>query len=120
MSELSPDIRFYLFIFLCIPVRILLALIPQFFDYNIIFYLSFIYLAIASGFMYLYFTNSRLEAPEGGGKTWWAEFRIYHGIFYLVAGILGFSQELYKYATIPLMLDIIFGLIGYYFKRINN
>jgi hypothetical protein len=59
--------------------------------------------------MILYFTNMRLDAPESGGKTWWADFRPLHGMLYLCAAIYAFKEN--KLATIPLAIDVIFGLI---------
>ena len=51
-------------------------------------YMGYITLIPAIGFLYLYFTNSRLNAGEGGGKTWWHNFRIIHGMLYLLFSIL--------------------------------
>ena len=36
---------------------------------------------------YLYFTNTRLNAPEGGGVTWWAKYRLIHAMLYITAAI---------------------------------
>jgi hypothetical protein len=96
------------FLFGCIPMRILLAIIPLFANESILFYYSFILFAIAVGFLYLYFTNGRLNAPEAGGNTWWANYRIIHGILYLLAAWFAFNKQTIAY--IPLSLDVSIGL----------
>tara|TARA_B110000967_G_C18895005_1_gene569969 strand:- start:589 stop:948 length:360 start_codon:yes stop_codon:yes gene_type:complete len=96
------------FLFGCIPARILIAVIPLIASAKILFYYSFILLAIAIGFLYLYFTNGRMNAPEAGGKTWWANYRIIHGLLYLIAAWYAFNKQQIAYA--PLSLDVCIGL----------
>ena len=38
--------------------------------------------------MYLYVTNTRAAAPEGGGATWWAPYRVVFGATMASAGVL--------------------------------
>ena len=54
-----------------------------------IFYTIFgiILLLISFGFLYLFFGNKRLKAGEAGGKTWWHNLRLFHGMMYLCASI---------------------------------
>jgi len=91
-----------LFSLVCIPTRLLLALysdrIPP-----------VVFLLIGLSFVYLYFTNGRLSAPEAGGKTWWAQYRIIIGLLYLTAALYGFQgkMDLVKY---PLLVDVAFGI----------
>jgi hypothetical protein len=47
-------------------------------------------------------------AFEAGGKTWWAELRLIHGLMYLAAAI--YALQLKDVASIPLTIDVIFGL----------
>lgn len=87
-----------------------------------------IFLCISVGFLYLYFTNERLNATEAGGKTWWHNFRLLHGLLYLCASIYVLwninNIDLIRYASIPLVIDVIIGLfffINYrYLKIISN
>jgi len=97
-----------LFLLLCIPVRLLLSYIVYKFPNPIV---AFGLLLIAFSFIYLYITNSRLNAPEAGGITWWAPLRIVHGLLYLTSSLLVLQK--YKYAYIPLLIDAIFGLGAY-------
>lgn len=116
-----------LFLTMCIPLRVIFALLP---NYNLIkkigikfnpkiFYTLYalILLVISFGFLYLYFTNSRLNAPEAGGKTWWYNLRLLHGMLYLCATIYILwninNLEMIKYASLPLILDVIVGLCSF-------
>jgi xanthine/uracil permease len=100
-----------LFLFACIPARLLLAWystkIPSLTLYGAVM------LVMSLSFLYLYFTGSRLQAPEAGGATWWANYRLIIGLLYLAAAIYSFQgkRDLVKY---PLLLDIVFGLFLFY------
>lgn len=96
------------FLFGCIPARILISIIPLLVNADILFYYGFILLVIGASFLYLYFTNGRLNAFEAGGYTWWANYRIIHGLLYLIAAWYAFNQK--KIAYIPLSLDVFIGL----------
>tara|TARA_Y100001970_G_C13832716_1_gene650527 strand:+ start:236 stop:586 length:351 start_codon:yes stop_codon:yes gene_type:complete len=91
----------------CIPVRIIIALLPIFINKSYLFYYGIVLFCISLSFAYLYFNNLRLNAPEGGGITWWAEYRIIHVILYLIAALFAFQGM--KIATVPLLLDMVFG-----------
>ena len=64
----------------CIPIRIIIALIAMYINKEYLPYYGLVLLGPALGFLYLYFTKSRLNAPEAGGITWWANLRIVHGL----------------------------------------
>jgi phosphatidylglycerophosphate synthase len=115
---LSKNNSINLFLLGCIPIRIIIALIPLYIDKKWLFYYSFILLSISVSFLYLYFTNSRENAFEAGGKTWWAKYRIIHGLFYLIAAFYAYFQN--RNAWIPLAMDVIFGLILFIQKRFLN
>ena len=70
---------------------------------------------IAFGFLYLYFTNGRLNAPEAGGKTWWSKLRIIHGLLYLTAGIYALQNN--KLCWVPLLIDVVFGFLAALFLK---
>jgi hypothetical protein len=61
------------------------------------------------GFLYLYFTKGRMNAPEAGGITWWNRFRIVHGILYVTAATLAIKGN--HNAWKPLAMDVIVGII---------
>jgi len=109
MSVLENNKGILYFLIGCIPIRILMASIPNVINKNYLFYYSFILLAISIGFLNLYFNNLRLNAFEGGGITWWSDYRLIHGMLYLTAAI--YSYQMKSIAWIPLAIDVIFGFI---------
>jgi hypothetical protein len=103
-----------LFLFACIPARILIAWYStKVVDLKMF---GFFLLVLALSFLYLYFTNKRLQAPEANGKTWWSEYRLIIGLLYLTAAIYAIQgkRELVKY---PIIIDIFFGLYIFYKKH---
>ena len=99
-----------LFLGLCIPLRILTAVLSQKIDDKYLKYLGVLFLVFGLSFMYLYFGNKRLESTEAGGPTWWAHYRLIIGAFYLVAAVYAF-QGRKDLVWIPLVMDILFGLV---------
>lgn len=99
-----------LFLLACIPARLLLVWgstqIPE--QYMKLF--ATLLLAMALGFLYLYFTKGRQNAPEAGGVTWWANYRLIIGFLYLAAAIYAFQGK-QNLVWIPLLIDVIFGFI---------
>ena len=92
----------------CIPTRILIMLIAMYLRKDYLPYYGVFLLGPAIGFLYLYFTNSRLNAQEAGGHTWWKNLRIFHGVFYLAAALMAFNKN--THAWIPLAIDVVFGV----------
>jgi len=92
----------------CIPARILIVLIAVYLRKEYLPYYGVLLLGPAIGFLYLYFTNSRLHAQEAGGHTWWKNIRILHGLLYLAAALMAFTKN--RLTWIPLAIDIVFGV----------
>ena len=105
---LSKNNSITYFLFGCMPVRIILTLLPLYISKEWLFYYGFVLGAIALSFLYLYFANMRLNAFEAGGHTWWANFRILPGFLYLVASIYAFQGL--QLAWLPLLVDSLLGL----------
>ena len=106
-----------LFLFGCIPVRILLVYISTIIPLDKLKFFGVPLLLVSLGFLYLYFTNGRLNAPEAGGVTWWSNIRIIHGLLYLAASIYAFQGK--PFVWIPLSLDLIFGFIAFIIFKIG-
>jgi hypothetical protein len=104
------------FLLLCIPARIAIAIAPNFINDKYIKLYGVLLLLMGLSFVYLFFTNSRLKAPEAGGKTWWAKFRILIGVLHITAAIYALTNNK-KLIWIPLAMDIIFGLIIFTIKH---
>lgn len=128
-NNLNPSIRVFLFLCLCTPIRILIAWLPFYVKLNnmfILIYTCFLFL-IGISFLILYIFELRLNAPEGGGYTWWHSHRIVHSIFFLLSSIILFLNIYWNIYNIPrdnvtkyfslstsstlLSIDIIYGLI---------
>lgn len=106
---LDKNQRIMYFIFGCLLVRTIIAILPIYLPYEWFSYLGTILLAIGVYFLCLYFNDLRLYAPEGGGITWWANFRLLHGALYLVAAHYLLKKQ--RIAWIPLTMDVILGLL---------
>ena len=100
--------RVMLFLLACIPARIILASIPCYINKKYLRCYGLVLLVLSLGFLYLYFNNLRLNAPEGGGKTWWSQYRLIHGLLYLSAAIYAIQEK--RTAWVPLTIDVAFGL----------
>lgn len=105
-----------LFLLLCIPARIAIAfgykLVP---DKYLKLYALFL-LTVGLAFIYLFFTNSRMNAPEAGGKTWWAQYRVIIGLLYIAAAIYAFQGKR-DLIWIPLIMDVLFGIVIFTVKH---
>jgi hypothetical protein len=104
---LTDQQRIILFLSVCIPLRIGLVLLARFLPEKYMPYLGGLLLLPAVGFTYLYFANKRLDAPEGGGKTWWASARLLHAVLFLTAAIYAIQKK--KIAWVPLAIDVVLG-----------
>jgi hypothetical protein len=99
-----------LFLLFCIPLRIFLAWISTKIPVQYLGLFAALLLSMSLGFLYLYFTKGRQLAPEAGGATWWADYRLLIGLLYLSAAIYAF-QGRKDLIWVPLTMDVIFGLI---------
>ncbi len=114
---MDNTLRLLLFLFLCIPIRLLIAYIPKVLPERYFVYLSVVVGLMSIGTLYLAFTNSRLHAIESGGKTWWAPYRFIHGMLLLTACIYLIRKD--RKASIPLLLDVILGILFFFIIRVG-
>ena len=87
----------FLYLFLCIPVRLLFIYILKKLDkkYNQI--ISLLLFIQSFTFIYLYLNNLRLKAPEGGGITWWHNSRLIHGVLYFASAVYTIQNKDIKF-----------------------
>jgi hypothetical protein len=104
--------RKYYFLLGCIPARLGLAALAFYLPEKYLFYLGFLFLGFSIGFLYLYFSKKRMNAPEAGGKTWWANLRLIHGLLYLGAAIYAFQEK--RETWLVVLLDTIFGFVAFF------
>ena len=104
-----------LFLLGCIPARLVLVYISTQIPVDKLKYFGILLFLIAISFLFLYFTNGRMNAPEAsGGVTWWSNLRIIHGLLYLAASVYAFQEK--PYVWIPLLIDVIFGFFAFTLK----
>jgi hypothetical protein len=111
INNFSLNNRILYFLAGCIVVRTLFVVVLKYTPKQYLPYLGALLLAQSFGFLYLYFGNLRLSAPESGGNTWWSHLRLIHGLLYLAAGIYAIQQK--DIAWVPLLIDVIFGLVAF-------
>ena len=112
---LNQHTRAFWFISACIPIRFLMVYLAKKLPLEYLRYFGLVVLAMATGTLYLFFTNSRMNAAEGGGKTWWAPFRGVHGMLLLAAAAYLLREK--RTAMIPLLLDVMMGMVFFTFAR---
>jgi len=104
--------RFLLFLLLCIPIRIIFVLVAKTINKKYLPYCGYIGLIISIGFAYIYIFNKRKTGNETfGKKIWWNSLRPIHSLIYLIFAYLAINKK--KTAYIPLLFDVIIGLISF-------
>jgi hypothetical protein len=99
-----------LFLFACIPSRLALTALAKYIPPSYLPYMGLITLGMAVGFIYLYFSGKRESGPETFGKPiWWKNFRIIHGLNYLLFSYMAFQKSANAYLV--LLYDTLFGLM---------
>lgn len=104
--------RHILFIFGCIPVRLLLVYVAKTINTRHLPILGLLALIPSFGFFILYVTNKRKTGIETfGERIWWHELRIIHALLYLLFSVWAIKQKTMAY--IPLLLDVVIGGISF-------
>jgi len=105
-----------LFLLGCIPARAIIAVLPVYLEPVYLQLFSLVLFAISFSFLFLYFTGSRMKAFESStGFTWWADYRLIHGLLYLSAGIYAYQQK-GDLAITPLAVDLLLGIFLWLMK----
>jgi hypothetical protein len=112
--------RILLFLFGCIPTRLLLVYIAKTIPINYLPILGYITLTIAVGFTYLFLSGKRAKGPETfGEKIWWNPIRPIHAILYFIFSYYAINKI--RSGWIYLLYDVIFGLLSFLiFHYING
>ena len=105
------------FIFLCFTSRLLLAYFAKIISLDYLPYFSIVTLIIS----FMFFKNFFYNNPKigfFGSKAWWRNYRLIHGINYLLFTIGSIYKN--KHSWIILFFDAILGLLffinNYYLK----
>jgi len=104
--------RKFCFLFGCVPVRFIMALSLLAMPPELVTLTASALAAIGVSFALLYMFKLRLNAPEGGGQTWWNYLRPLHGVLYLFAAhLLVIGNR--RYASMVLIIDVIVGMVAW-------
>ena len=102
--------RFALFLGGCIPARLFLVYLAKTIPLKYLPYMGLGGLLLAGGFIYLFITGKRSIGLEtGGAPIWWKNFRLLHGLLYLLFAIFALKGE-QKIAYKLLLVDVFLGL----------
>lgn len=97
----TPERRAAAFWGLCLPLRTLFALLairrapstP----------IATIQLTVGVTQLALFVQDGRLDAPEGGGTTWWAPYRALVGLTFIAAAVVTAKGVASPYHLVPLL-----------------
>ena len=122
--------RFLLFLSLCIPIRLAIAVtskhygnlktkveLPIIGSIKIIRLLGYLALCPIIGWLYITFISPRKTGPETfGDKIWWNNIRPIHILLYIAFAYLALSNNLRKESKswIPLFVDALLGLVSFF------
>jgi len=107
-----------MFLFACLPLRSAMAYAAWRLPPAQLRIYALPLLAVGGAFAYLYFAGARMDAPEGGGVTWWAPYRLLHAALYLAAA--AYAAQGSALAALPLTIDVVTGLALWLTRRAAN
>lgn len=112
--------RFLLFLFGCIPTRLLIMYVAKIVSLQYLPILGYLALLPAIGFIYLYISGARPSGPETfGDKIWWNQLRPIHALFYILFAYNAIHKV--KSAWLYLMYDVVLGLSSFLiYHYLNN
>jgi hypothetical protein len=110
--------RFLLFLFGCIVVRFIFVYVAKKYQ-KYLSYMGAIALLISIGFLYVYFSKSRITGREVfGEKIWWNDLRPVHAILYLFFAIFALNKV--SYSWVFLFVDVLIGLVSFLLFHYNQ
>ena len=110
--------RVLLFVFFCIPSRVLLAYGAKYASRAVKVLLAKIALVISFGFMYIFVTGIRKTGMETmGAPIWWNALRPVHSILYASYALMTFAKK--QNAYLPLVVDVVIGFLGFLMKHFS-
>ena len=98
-----------LFLSFCFTSRLLLAFIAKIIDLKYLPIFGAISFIISMSFFRNYLNQKSNSKGFFDSKVWWNNYRLIHGILYLIFSILAIAKK--PYSWIILLVDAIFGLL---------
>lgn len=104
--------RFLAFLLLCIPIRIIIALIAKYVDKKYLPYLGYLAIIPAIGFAYIFIFGKRKTGGETfGQKIWWNHLRPVHSFMFALFAYLAINKNTNSYLV--LLGDVSIGLVSF-------
>ena len=107
----NHDLATAVFLFVCIPVRLMLAYLVKHVPEKQLPPIGLLALMISVGFFSIYVFGLR-KGPgmeTMGCPIWWNDYRPVHGTLYLLAGIYALNKH--RCAYVPLLIDVLFSIV---------
>ena len=103
---------------LCIPLRTIIATVavvtpPGSNERRAV---ALLLLGLGISQLYLYATDGRPDAPEGGGSTWWAPQRWMFGVVFIASAAVAYSGPTDAWRYVP-YADPVLGALVWLFVR---
>ena len=104
--------RFLAFLLLCIPSRIIIALIAKYTSPKYLSYLGYLAILPAIGFAYIFIFGKRKRGGETfGQKIWWNHMRPIHSFMFALFAYLAINKN--KNSHLVLFADAFIGLVSF-------
>jgi len=105
---MNASLRIFLFLCVCIPVRLVIALLTSMLEAHGAACVP--YFLVGVGFMW----TAVHKPPRGlfGGDAWWANLRSFHAAVWLTAGVCVLLNVFYA-ASILLVVDVCVGGVAW-------
>lgn len=111
--------RILLFLIGCMSARLFLVYLAKTLSKKHLKYMGYLALIPAIGFAYIYLTGSRKTGGEVfGDKIWWNNLRPVHSLLYFIFVYMAIHSS--DKAYIPLLIDVVIGLIAFLFYHLYN
>lgn len=101
---MNDSLRIFLYLCVCIPIRILIALLTSMLQLQGVACVAFFVVS----FRYVWTATHATSEGILGGEAWWAELRAFHAGSWLISAICVLAGFYYG-ATVILLLDVIVG-----------
>jgi len=111
--------RNLLFLLGCIGIRSFFVYLAKTIKKDYLQWMGWIALLPAIGFLYIWWNNLRKSGPEVmGTRIWWNDLRPIHSALYFIFAVMAIYKQTNAY--VPLLVDVIIGLVAFIGHRIGN
>lgn len=103
--------RILAYLFVCLPIRSI-PIITLFMTNKFNVPISILYLIMGVGFLHRATTYTETQKGFTGGKVWWQNLRLLHGIVYLLVSYLIYQNKI-DVVRCLLIVDLLVGFLGF-------